>query len=97
MVEHANKMDLPPVDEVGGAALVYESLCRREMRSETRMSPCEQPRALLAHLLPFQRRSVSFLLEREAPAAERQSLRSECGPCGFVSTHRSTSMYSQVR
>ena len=80
VVEHANKMDLPPVDEVGGAALVYESLCRREMRSETRMPPCEQPRALLAHLLPFQRRSVSFLLEREAPAAERQSLRSECGP-----------------
>ena len=80
VVEHANKMDLPPVDEVGGAALVYESLCRREMCSETRMPPCEQPRALLAHLLPFQRRSVSFLLEREAPAAERQSLRSECGP-----------------
>lgn len=80
VVEHANKMDLPHVDEVGGAALVYESLCRREMRSETRMPPCEQPRALLAHLLPFQRRSVSFLLEREAPAAERQSLRSECGP-----------------
>lgn len=80
VVEHANKMDLPHVDEVGGAALVYESLCRREMCSETRMPPCEQPRALLAHLLPFQRRSVSFLLEREAPAAERQSLRSECGP-----------------
>ena len=80
VVEHASKMDLPSVDEVGGAALVYESLCRREMCSETRMPPCEQPRALLAHLLPFQRRSVSFLLEREAPAAERQSLRSECGP-----------------
>lgn len=80
VVEHANKLDLPSVDEVGGATLVYESLCRREMFPETRLPPCEQPRALFAQLLPFQRRSVSFLLEREAPASERQSLRSECGP-----------------
>jgi len=84
VVEHVNAragMGVPPVDaDAGGAALVYAALCRRESDPATQMPAAEQPRALLAPLLPFQRRSVSFLVEREAPPAARRSLRTACGP-----------------
>ena len=87
IVEHANQLagtfslsHAHAIDELSGATLVYESLCRRERERSTQMPPAEQPRALLATLLPFQRRSVSFLLEREAPPSERRTLRTECGP-----------------
>ena len=49
-----------------GADLVYSSLCARERDEATRMPEAPQPRALHAHLLPFQRRSLAFLLAREA-------------------------------
>ncbi|WFD25319.1 RING-type E3 ubiquitin transferase [Malassezia nana] len=67
-------------DEAAGAAMVYSALCDRESVVETQMPAAEQPRALLAPLLPFQRRSLSFLLEREAPPSERRALRTPCGP-----------------
>ncbi|WFD29578.1 RING-type E3 ubiquitin transferase [Malassezia sp. CBS 17886] len=69
-----------PAHQAMGAGLVYKSLCDREADADTRMPEAPQPRALHAHLLPFQRRSVAFLLEREAPAAERRILRDACGP-----------------
>lgn len=49
-----------------GADLVYSSLCARELDEAMRMPEAPQPRALQAHLLPFQRRSLAFLLAREA-------------------------------
>lgn len=57
-----------------GADLVYASLCRRELHADTRMPEAAQPRGLHAHLLPFQRRSVAFLLEREATWEQRRVL-----------------------
>lgn len=67
-------------DEAAGAAMVYKALCERETEPDTQMPAAEQPRALLAPMLPFQRRSLSFLLEREAPPTQRRTLRTQCGP-----------------
>lgn len=87
IVEYVNTRDGIPIPTLSlddsaeaGAALVYESLARRESDPATQMPMAEQPRHLQATLLPFQRRSVSFLLEREVPVSQRHILRRACGP-----------------
>lgn len=80
VVRFCNAPAMPPPHDAGAdASLVYDSLCRRELHAETRMPEAEQPRELQAQLLPFQRRSVAFLLERETPPAERGAARAACG------------------
>ena len=69
-LKHAQTAAPQPSD----ADLVYASLCRRELDEATRMPEAPQPRALHAHLLPFQKRSVAFLLEREAAPGDRKLL-----------------------
>ncbi|WFD18260.1 RING-type E3 ubiquitin transferase [Malassezia caprae] len=86
LVEHARALDGAAcagdlqADDATGAAMVYSALCARESERDTQMPAAEQPRGLLAPLLPFQRRSLSFLLEREAPPTARHTLRMPCGP-----------------
>ena len=87
LVEHARVLagaerpgHIRDTDETAGAAMVYSALCERERGLDTQMPAAEQPRGLLAPLLPFQRRSLSFLLEREAPPTARRALRMPCGP-----------------
>ncbi|PKI83067.1 hypothetical protein MVES_003009 [Malassezia vespertilionis] len=70
----------PSPMDTNSASLVYASLCARERNSDTQMPEALQPRFLHPTLLPFQRRSVAFLLEREADPSARKVLQSECGP-----------------
>lgn len=74
--------NVPEADAVreSDADLVYSSLCARELDAATRMPEAPQPRALHAHLLPFQRRSVAFLLHREGVDERRNTGDDTLGP-----------------
>lgn len=74
VVEHANGRCTCAAEPDAG--MVYESLQRR---AREQLPPIDQPRKLAAHMLPFQRRAASFLIEREMHPAERRALAAECG------------------
>ncbi|WFD42027.1 RING-type E3 ubiquitin transferase [Malassezia psittaci] len=56
------------------ADLVYSSLSASEGKIERQSSVSNQPEGLIAHLLPFQRQSLAFLLNREALQNKTKSL-----------------------
>ncbi|WFC97941.1 RING-type E3 ubiquitin transferase [Malassezia yamatoensis] len=56
------------------ADLVYSSLSASEGKIKRDNSGSNQPEGLLAHLLPFQRQSLAFLLDREALQNNTKSL-----------------------